>query len=169
VLSTWRVADSSIGLIADSGDQMGESSLSRLVVAPTGHLVVVCRDGSGALLLISFTANADAADLTRIAGGEGRGGQIRELAGIPRPYGLITALTSEAGHVLLIKWSVDAGGAVSRLGESGTQAGEGTQISVTALPFADKATICTAVRNGSGDLLPITWDDMDGPGELTVV
>ncbi len=169
VLSTWRVTDSSIGLIADSADQMGESSLSLLIVTPTGHLVVVCRDGSGALLLISFTANADGADLTRMTGREGRGGQIRELAAIPRPYGLITALISDAGHVLLIKWSVDAGGAVSRLGESGTQAGEGTQISVTALPFADKATICTAVRNGSGDLLPITWDDMDGPGELTVV
>jgi hypothetical protein len=169
VLSTWRVAGGFIELIADSGNQMGESKLSQLVVAPTGDLVVVCRDGAGDLLLIPFTANVDGADLTRIAGGEGRGGQIRELAAIPRPYGLLTALISDAGHVLLMKWAVDSGGLVKRLGESGTQAGEGTQISVTALPFTDKATICTAVRNRSGDLLPITWDDMDGPGELTVV
>ena len=169
VLSTWRVTSGSIDLMADSGDQMGASKMSQLVVTATGHLVVVCRDDSGDLLLIPFTTNVDGADITRVAGGEGRGGQIRELAAIPRPYGVLTALISESGNVLLIKWGIGADGMIQRLGESGTQAGEGSQISVTALPFSDKATVCTAVRNGSGDLLPITWDDVDGPGELTVV
>jgi hypothetical protein len=154
--------------MADSAEQMGESDLSQVVLAPTGHLVVVCRDADGDLLLIPFTTNADGADITRIDGGEGRAGQIRELAATPRPYGVLTALISDSGNVLLIKWGIDAAGTLQRLGESGTQAGEGSVISVTALPFADKATICTAVRNGSGDLLPIIWDDVDGPGELTV-
>ena len=48
-------------------------------------------------------------------------------------------------------------------------AGEGSQLSATALPFVNQVTVCTAVRNGSGDLLPITWDDVDGPGELSVI
>lgn len=169
VLSTWRVTDASVELMADSGDQMGEADLSQLVLAPTGHLVVVCRDGSGDLLLIPFTTNADGADITRVVDAEGRGGALRELAAIPRPYGLLLALISETGNVLLIKWAVDGAGKITRLGESATQAGEGSAISVAALPFADKATVCTVVRNGSGDLLPITWDDADGPGELTVV
>jgi hypothetical protein len=169
VLSTWRVTDASVHLMADSGDQMGESDLSQVVLAPTGHLVVVCRDGNGDLLLIPFTTNVDGADITRVVGGEGRAGEIRELAAIPRAYGVLTALISESGNVLLIKWGINAAGKMERLGESGTQAGEGSVVSVTALPFPDKATVCTAVRNGSGDLLPITWDDVDGPGELTVV
>jgi astacin (peptidase family M12A) len=169
VLSTWRVTEASVDLMADSGSQMGESDLSRVVLAPTGHLVVVCRDGDGDLLLIPFTTNADGADIARVEDGEGRAGRIRELAAIPRPYGALTAVISDSGNVLLIKWRIDAAGTLERLGESGTQAGEGSAISVTALPFSDKATVCTAVRNGSGDLLPITWDDVDGPGELTVV
>lgn len=168
VLSTWRVTDGSVALMADSAEQMGKADLAQVVLAPTGHLVVVCRNAGGDLLLIPFTTNVDGADITRVDGGDGEGGKIREIAAIARPYGVLTALISETGNVLLIKWAVDAAGNLQRLGESGTQAGEGSVISVTALPFPDKATICTAVRNGSGDLLPITWDDVDGPGELTV-
>jgi hypothetical protein len=40
-------------------------------------------------------------------------------------------------------------------------AGEGSQLSVAALSYANQVTICTAIRNGSGDLLPITRDDVD--------
>ena len=169
VLSSWRVTGGAVQVIADSADQMGKSDLAEVVLTSTGHLVVVCRDDDDNLLLIPFTTNVDGADITRVSGGEGRGGAIRELATIPRPYGLLTALISENGNVLLIKWAIDETGMIGRLGESGTQAGEGSAISVTALPFNDKATVCTAVRNASGDLLPITWDDLDGPGELTVV
>ena len=82
-----------------------------------------------------------------------------------RPYGLLTAVISEAGHVLLIKWAIKTDGAVARLGESGTQAGRGSRISGWSLA---PATVCTVVRNARGDLLPITWDDADGPGELSV-
>jgi hypothetical protein len=49
------------------------------------------------------------------------------------------------------------------------RAGEGSQLSVAALPYANQVTICSAMRNSSGDLLPITLDDVDRPGELSVV
>ncbi|MGH8544606.1 MAG: M12 family metallopeptidase, partial [Gammaproteobacteria bacterium] len=169
VLSSWRVRDEAIDLIADSGQQMGEADLTSLVLTSSGHLVVGCRDASGNLLLIPFTFNADGADLVRVSGGEAHGGGVREIAAIQRPYGLLTALISDGGHVLLIKWAIDTEGNLTRLGESSTQAGEGSVLSAAALPFADKATVCTVVRAGNGDLLPITWDDLDGPGELTVV
>jgi hypothetical protein len=140
------------------------------VISPRdGILVVVCRDRSERLLLIPFAVDVDGGALSRLRGSEGRAGKVREIAVATRPYGLITAVVSERGHVLLIKWSVGPDGAIKRLGESGSQAGEGSSLSVAALPFTDKATVCTAVRDGSAKLLPISWDDADGPGELSVV
>jgi hypothetical protein len=169
VLSTWRVDGASIGFVADSGQQMGIGDFAAVVSTPSGHLVVVCRDGSDKLLLIPFDVAADGTAISRIVGSEGHAGKVREVNAIARPYGVLTSVISDGGHVLLIKWGVDATGKLARLGESGTQAGEGTAISAAALPFASLATVCTVVRNGSGDLLPITWDDVDGPGELSVV
>jgi hypothetical protein len=169
VLSTWRVDAGSIVPVADSGDQMGAADFAQVVSTATGHLVVVCRDGNQNLLLIPFAVAADGSTIQRVAGGEGRAGQVREVAAVARPYGLLTAVISSGGHVLPIKWAIDAAGKITRLGEGGTQAGEGSLISVAALPFPDQATVCTVVRNGSGNLLPITWDDADGPGELSVV
>lgn len=169
VLSTWNVDGSSISFVADFKQSMGAGDLAHVIAAQTGHVVVVCRDASDRLLLIPFDITRNGAAVTRISGAEGRAGVIREIAPIARPYGLLTSVISEGGHVLLIKWRVEDNGQIVRLGESGTQAGEGSNLSVAALPFASKATVCTVVRNGNGDLLPITWDDVDGPGELSVV
>jgi hypothetical protein len=168
VLSTWRIDETSIDFVADSGQRMGAADLAQLVNTATGHLVVVCRDGNQKLLLIPFSAAADSTDIARISGGTARAGKVREVFPVERPYGLLTAVISDAGGVLLIKWAIKTDGAVARLGESGTQAGPGSQISAAALPFADQATVCSVVRNASGDLLPIIWDDADGPGELSV-
>jgi hypothetical protein len=169
VLSTWLVDATSITPIADSGSQMGVGRFPSVVVAPSGQVVVVCQDDSDDLLLIPFDVSSDGTSISRITGGEGHAGTIREVASTSRPYGVLTSVISDAGTVLLIKWGVDAAGKITRLGESGTQAGVGTSISAAALPFTSQATISTVVRNGSGDLLPITWDDADGPGELSVV
>jgi hypothetical protein len=168
VLSTWKVDPGSIKLLADSGSVMGKADFAQAIVTPTGHVVVVCRDASGKLLLIPFEVSADGTGITRMVGSEAHAGKIREVAAVARPYGLLTAVISDKGHVLLIKWGINADGMLTRLGDSGDQAGQGSQLSVTALPFSGQATICTAVRDGSAKLLPITWDDLDGPGELDV-
>jgi hypothetical protein len=38
-----------------------------------------------------------------------------------------------------------------------------------SIPTVRLPTDRTVVRNRSGNLLPITWDDADGPGELSIV
>jgi hypothetical protein len=119
-------------------------------------------------LLIPFAVAGDGT-VTRIVNGEGTAGRVREISPIARPYGLLTSVIGDDGHVLLIKWAVAGNGTITRLGESGTQAGRGSSIAAAALPFTDKATVCTVVRDGSGHLLPITWDDADGPGELSPI
>jgi hypothetical protein len=169
VLSTWKVDAGSITKLADSGNVMGKADFAQAVKTDTGHVVVVCRDASSKLLLIPFKVADDGAPITRLSGLEGHAGKIREVSAAPRPYGLLTAVISDKGQILLIKWGINADGALERLGDSGDQAGQGSQLSVTALPFAAQATVCTAARDGSAKLLPITWDDVDGPGELDVV
>jgi hypothetical protein len=166
VLSLWRVGSGSVEPVADSGQQIGEGDFGQVVVAPSGHLVVVCRDAENRLTLIPFEIDADGTGLRRIAGAEARAGKVLEVAATRRGYGLLTSVINASGNILLIKWSVDPDGRISRLGDSGDQAGKGSQLSLAALPFTEKATVCTAVCNGSGKLLPITWDDSDGPGEL---
>jgi hypothetical protein len=95
VLSTWRVDSTSISFVADSGQSMGAGDLARVIAAPTGHVVVVCRDGSDKLLLIPFDITREGAAVTRISGADGHAGVIREVAPIARPYGLLTAVISE--------------------------------------------------------------------------
>jgi hypothetical protein len=169
VLSTWRVDGSSIVLLADSAGAMEKGDAGQVLSSGAGQLIVVCRDRNRRLLLIPFRVADDGSAVSRLSGGEGRAGKVREVAAVARPYGLLTAVISDSGHVLLIKWEVKAEGAIARLGQSGTQAGEGSALSVAALPFPDQATVCTVVRDSSANLLPITWDDADGPGELDVV
>ena len=169
VLSTWRVDATAVSFLADSGNQMGSADIASVVSTPTGHLVVACRDGSGDLLLIPFSVPTDGTSVQRFSIGEAHAGAIQGLAVVLRPDGFMTVVVNGAGNLLLIKWRINADGVISRLGDSGDQAGEATAVSAVALPFANQATICTTVRDGSGQLLPITWDDAGGPGELSLV
>jgi hypothetical protein len=89
-----------------------------------------------------------------------------------RPYGVLSAVCAGNRRLLLIKWSVAPDGLITRLGDSGDEAGALTSsnqqvplFDVIAVPVAS-ASACTPLRNAGGDLLLITWDDLDGPGEL---
>lgn len=167
-LSLWQVDSDSVERVADSGQQIGSADFGQVIVTSSARLVVVCRDASRRLTLIPFEIAADGTALRRITGADVRAGTVREIATVRRPYGLLTSVINSGGNILLIKWNVDPTGRITRRGDSGDQAGEGSQLSVASLPFADKTTVCTVVRSGSGMLVPISWDDADGPGELHI-
>ena len=65
------------------------------------------------------------------------------------------------GHLLLIAWNVNSGGALTRGGDSGDLAGAADVITLdsTGRPAA---AVLTSVRTASGTLKLITWDDGAG-------
>ena len=75
-----------------------------------------------------------------------------------RPYGVLTAVCAGNRHLLLIKWAVAPDGLITRLGDSGDEAGalmasnqQTPLFDITAIPIAD-ASACKPVRTASGDL-----------------
>jgi len=168
-------SDLRIELRADSGNSMGNATMvtSARTGPPNDFLIVGCAtDGDRDLLLIPFSVSRDGQTITRLTGKEAKAGRIRGLRMIQRPYGVLTVVCAAKGQLLLIKWMVAADGLITRLGDSGNEAGAlipnqqaWPLFDVTAVPIAN-ASVCTPVRSASGDLLLITWDDMNGPGEL---
>jgi hypothetical protein len=167
VLSIWEVSPSGISKLADSGTQIGESDMAELTVSPTGHIIVSCRAEDKRLLLIPFIFSN--ASINRLEG-EAKSGRIEELSCIARPDGVLTSVISSDGHLLLERWRVLPDGRILRQGNSGTQAGEASALCTVPLHFPDRVTICTFTSGSTnGALLPITWDDTGGPGELWLV
>jgi hypothetical protein len=168
-----NTSDLSIEPRGNSSDSMGDATMVSSARTPGGYLVVGCAtDGDHDLLLIPFSVSRDGQTITRLSGKEAKAGRIRGLRMIERPYGVLTAICAGNRQLLLIKWMVAADGQITRLGDSGDEAGALTSsnqqaplLDVLAIPIAGAAA-CTPVRNASGDLLLITWDDMNGPGEL---
>jgi hypothetical protein len=68
---------------------------------------------------------------------------------------VVTAVISKTGSLLLINWQVDALGAVIRQADSGTLAGQVSEISIAK---GNNNNYVTAVRSGSGTLLLINWN-----------
>jgi hypothetical protein len=160
----------------DSRNSMDNATMvtsARTGLPPNEYLIVGCAtDGDRDLLLIPFSVSRDGQTITRLTGKEAKAGRIRGLRLIQRPYGVLTVVCASNGRLLLIKWMVAADGRITRLGESGDEAGAlipnqqaWPLFDVTTVPIPN-ASVCTPVRNASGDLLLITWDDTDGPGEL---
>lgn len=168
VLSTWRTNGTSVTKDDDSGRTMGTGTSARVVRSPAGPLVVACRDGDGNLLLMPFHVSSNGR-IERITHCSVRAGEVSELDAVARPYGVLVAVTGGGGRLILIKWKVEASGVIERLGDSAGQAGQGNRVSVAALPYASLATAATVVQASDGTLLPIVWDDQDGPGEVDVV
>ncbi len=74
---------------------------------------------------------------------------------------VITAVRTAQGNLRLISWQVSGSGAISRLGDSGDQAGTASYIDI-----ARGNRVVTACRNGSGNLMLISWD-IDATGTIT--
>jgi astacin len=95
-----------------------------------------------------FKREGDSADLA---------GATSEIAAAKfGTHGVVTAVRTGSGTLKLITWSVAAGGAVSRLHDSGDAAGAASQIAI-----ADARYHVTVCRTGDGNQKLISWQISD--------
>jgi Astacin (Peptidase family M12A) len=151
----------------NSGSQMGKGSQISSAWS-NNQLVVSCKSEIGKLLLISFSISGDGFQLKRLSDSGDNAGEISENAMIARPYGVLSAVRSATGNLVLIKWQQSSNGAIRRLGDNGNQAGTASDITLghEGTFGAGSAPIVTCVRDGSGNLLLISWDDLSISGEV---
>jgi hypothetical protein len=159
----WEVSEdgSTITRRGDSGNQMGLATKISSMVTVTGHLVVSCRASDGNLKLIALQKSFDGTTVTRVADSGSQAGAVSETSSLFRAYGLLTAVRAGDGTLLLIAWKINSGGALTRDGDSGDQAGAADLITLDSTG-ASNAAVLTSVRTASGRLKLITWDDGAG-------
>jgi hypothetical protein len=128
---------------------------SRIVAADRGAFTLTAlRNGSGNLELINWSTGGAA--VKRINDSGNQAGSIGEVAVTTVRNLAITAVRNGSNALELISWDDNSGqGPIVRRADSGHQAGEASLIAVKAL--ASATGVVTALRNGSGNLMLITW------------
>ena len=128
---------------------------SRIVAADRGAFTLTAlRNGSGNLELINWSTGGAA--VKRVNDSGNQAGSIGEVAVTTVRNLAITAVRNGSNALELISWDDNAGqGPIVRRADSGHQAGEASLIAVKAL--ASATGVVTALRNGSGNLMLITW------------
>lgn len=102
--------------------------------------------------------------ITRLGDSGNQAGQVSEIAS-DYDYSsrrLVTAVRTAGNRLKLISWRVASNGDVVRLGDSGNQAGETTQIDVAA-----GNQVVTASRTASGNLKLISWQVDPASGDIS--
>jgi hypothetical protein len=167
----WAISSNgnNIARRGDSGTAMGEATQVSSVWSKN-QLVVSCKTESGNLLVMTFSVSGDGSTINRLSDSGNQAGKISENAMIARPYGVLSAVRASTGNLLLIKWQQSSNGTLSRFGDSGTdQAGTASNVTVgPLLPIlgTNNAPIVTSIRDSTGKLLLITWDDQPRQGEV---
>jgi hypothetical protein len=155
----------------DSGTTAGQASDIALTTLGDDLLVTACRAGDGHLLLISWRLEPDGT-VSRLHDSAHHAGEV-DLVTVTAvdAANVVTPVRNGSGNLELIGWGVDPGtGAISRWGDSGSQAGEVGEIAATVLPsFGPAGDVLTAVRAGDGHLLLITWHPDPVAGTITRV
>ena len=156
-LISWDV--SSTGTVVrrgDSGDQAGAVSSVRLVAVSNDFFVTAVRAGTQ-LFLIGWRLNADGS-LTRLASSDKTDvASEMDLVRISDSR-IATATRDGSGALKVIAWQVSST-SITRLSDSGTQAGEATYVRVALDGFGN---VITAVRDGGGRLKIIMWQITSG-------
>ncbi|MEO0394520.1 MAG: hypothetical protein AAF243_00880 [Cyanobacteria bacterium P01_A01_bin.137] len=102
--------------------------------------------------------------ITRLGDSGNQAGQVSEIAS-DYDYSsrrLVTAVRTAGNRLKLISWRVASNGDVVRLGDSGNQAGETTQIDIAA-----GNQVVTASRTASGNLKLISWQVDPVSGDIS--
>jgi hypothetical protein len=80
---------------------------------------------------------------------------------------VVTAVRNGSGNLELIGWSVASNGTLARWGDSGSQAGSVSEISIATMDGTGPTNdVLTTVRDGSGNLLMISWRPDSGSGTI---
>jgi hypothetical protein len=162
-----------IGWLGKTGDKKltraGDSTkqkvgkVDEVALALMGRIAVTAvKDGSGDLLLISWSAPPLLASITRLhdSGTQAGAASLIAVTAVTESM-LVTACAAGHGDLLLIPWQIGTDGTITRLAGS-ARAGSVSAVSITALATSSR-TVLTAVKNGSGNLECIAWDvAMDG-------
>ena len=153
-LISWDVgATGSVSRKGDSGNQGGGADLSvvRLAAVSPSFFVTAVREGA-LLLLAGWRLNPDGT-LTRTAISVPID-VVSEVALVRLSNSRVaTAIRDVTGALKLVTWDVSTT-VITRLADSGTQAGEASLVRVALDGFGN---VVTAVRTGAGQLKLITW------------
>ncbi len=142
----------------DSGTTAGEASRIAMALLPSNIIVTAVRNGSGNLELISWRLEPNGT-LSRLRDSGSQAGSVSRvtIAAID-DSNVVTAVRNGGGNLELIGWSVAPNGTLTRWGDSGSQAGSVSEISITAMDGPGPTNdVLTTVRDGSGNLLMISW------------
>ncbi|MEM9486128.1 MAG: hypothetical protein AAGA83_20825 [Cyanobacteria bacterium P01_F01_bin.116] len=160
-LIVWQVnPDGSITRRGDSGNQAGRALLIRAANS-SGYTVTSVRTTDGSLKLITWEPKLQGGrlNLVRVADSGTQAGFIGDNSLIQRPGGVTSAVQTQPGTLKLISWRISSSGTLTRLGDSGNQAGAAASINLTSSPSTANAPIVTSVRTSENRLKLISWDD----------
>src|SRR5262245_38509012 len=166
-LITWNVpaGNAPIPRLADSGNQAGTSSVIASALLGSGRVATPVRDGSGNLKVITWQIPMSGASVTRLGDSGSQAGKISLADVVYLGSGrIVTPVRDGSGNLKLITWQVsDGGNPITRLADSGNQAGA---ISLLAASYTGFGRVMTSVRDGSGNLKLIHWQVSDRPETL---
>ena len=157
-LIAWRVSPTgAFTRLGDSGDQAGEATMIRSVVAAGGRVVTSVRAGNGDLRLIAWGISPNGATLQRLGDSGSAAGAIGDNSLASLADGVVSAVRTGSGTLRLIAWSVAADGAITRRSDSGEQAGAASLINLLPVTGVRGVTSVTAVRTAGNTLKLIGW------------
>lgn len=149
----------------DSGDQAGYVDEIAAIRHRDHQVVTAVRTQEATLKLIAWNVDP-AGRITRTGDSGDQAGHATyiDIAGHVSGTRLVTSCTDSEGALKLISWDVsDDGTVITRLGDSGSQAGAAEGTSIVAV---SPDRLVTAVRTDGGNLKLIGWR-LDGDGSLT--
>ncbi len=160
---TTPVAAQAVARKGDSGSQAGAIK-GNATVTVAGKIITAVKTGSNKLKLISWRKNSNGS-YTRLGDSGSQAGTVGKIAATSFFGGnkLATAVMTSSGNLKIITWRVNSNGSITRLGDSGSQAGAVSSLSVAAM---SNELLVTAVRDGGGNVKMITWR-VNANGSLT--
>lgn len=133
------------------GNGAGEASHLAVQGFSNEEILTVMQNGSGNLELIGWIYKGG--QMTRA--GTATAGTAENVALALMGRRAVTAVRSGSNNLLLISWDVPSGlESITRLHDSTGMAGEASHIAITPI---NSSMLATALRDGSGDLLLISW------------